>query len=120
MTPDIVATYDIGNRTGYPREKFRQAVDTLATSPSCIEERLLDASLFLCRLFDPDFPEHLQGDYRWIMKSLTDIPCGYEQYAAVEGSIGATLRGLSQDHMMAIANRILDLANELDRCDHNT
>jgi hypothetical protein len=55
----------------YKREKFWQAVHTLATSPARIQERPAGAAQFLMRLHEPnDLPEEYRQEFRAVWGEL--------------------------------------------------
>jgi hypothetical protein len=95
---------------GYAREKFWQAVDTLATSDRSIQERLAGAALFLMRLHKPDedLPEELREEFKAVWHELTK-----EKAVGDEGDIVATTRQLTAEQGKKLAGRILSIYTQL-------
>ncbi len=97
-------TYD------YAREKFWQAVDTLATSDRSIQERLASAALILSRLHKPDedLPEDLREEFKALWHELTK-----EAAVGDEGTINATTRKLTAQQGTALASQIFSIYTRL-------
>lgn len=93
----------------YAREKFYIAIDTLATSPSPIQERLFYAAMSLIRLRpEDDLPKELRKEFQAIIHELSKEPA-----IADEGTLAATTRKLSDDDAKKLAERILSIYIEL-------
>jgi hypothetical protein len=89
----------------YTREKFWQAVHTLATSPARIQERLAGAAQFLMRLHEPDdLPEEYRQEFRAVWNELTA-----EQATGNEGSFEEVTRKLTDEQSRKLADRILSI-----------
>ena len=97
----------------YPNEKFSAAVDTLATSPKSIQERICDA--YICSLIHvkPDeVPEHIRYEFDQLRTRLTSVEPKGE-----EGSVAATTSLMSTDEAIEIAQLIKHVAYVI-RCDY--
>ena len=87
----------------YAMEKTTNTMSILATSPGRIRERLRSAFLEF-HLISDDIPDSLLTDYQWIIQELTKAP------DQGQGTLVATLEGMSEDHAVEIAKRIDTLA----------
>lgn len=92
----------------YAREKFWQAVHSLATGSEDIRERLAGAALFLSRLRPDDLPEVLRQEFEDVLHELTK-----EKALGDEGTIVATTHDLTQEEGAKLAERIPDIYTEL-------
>ena len=94
----------------YAREKFWQAVDTLATSDRSIQERLAGAALYLSRLHRPDedLPEDLREEFKALWHELTKEPAVED-----EGTINATTRKLTAEQGKALASQVFSIYTRL-------
>jgi hypothetical protein len=106
-------------RYKYALGKFTKAVETLATYPTEIKERLFPASLDFAIVRREDLPEELHEDFIWIKQELTkrtevvDLNSEYRR-----GDIRNTLFGMRNATGSKIAVRIVYLERELRRiCD---
>jgi rhamnogalacturonyl hydrolase YesR len=85
-------------------QKLHQVVDTLATHPGYIRERLIDAGLILVQLLNSDLPPKYQQEFASIREALTNVdPRGNE------GRLAATVNSMSSEDAAQIANRIVQL-----------
>ncbi len=96
----------------YPSEKFSAAVDTLATSPRLLQERIADAfSHSLMHLIGnaavPEDVKEKLAEYDAAWSAVED--------AGAQGTISVWASGLSDDEAMDIATWIVEKAFELDR-----
>ena len=87
----------------YAMEKTTNTMRILATSRGRIKERLRSAFLEF-HLIGDDIPASLQADYQWIIQELTKAP------DQGQGTLVATLEGMSEDHAVDISERIDSLA----------
>lgn len=97
----------------YPDEKFTSAVDTMASSPKTIQERVGDAYLFnLIHVKTEEVPEEIQAKFDEVKKKLTRVEVG-----GGEGNVAATTTQMSTDEAIEIANEILHMAHVV-KCDY--
>ena len=96
----------------YAREKLYAAIDTLATHPGKIKERLRVAALDLVLIPRGTLPKYeaVDADIAWIIEQLT---CREEQFEG-QGRIAATLHSMRSAKAMDIASRILTAHAKLD------
>jgi hypothetical protein len=92
----------------YTKEKFWQAVHSLATGAGAIQDRLAGAAQYLIRLQPDDLPAKLRKEFEGMQHELTK-----EEASGDEGSIVATTRQLSPEQGSKLANRILNIYMEL-------
>ncbi len=103
----------------YALGKFTKAVETLATYPTVVKERLFAASLDFAVVRREDLPEELHEDFVWIKEALTkrpegvDLDCEYRR-----GDIRNTLFGMRNTTGSKIATRIVGLERELRQICH--
>jgi hypothetical protein len=99
-TPDDASLYAL--------EKLTYAVHALATADN-VRARLFEASMDLLRVRADQLPdEQMRRDFEWIRTKLTSVtPTGNE------GTVVATLRGISDEDAEIVVCRILDLHREL-------
>jgi hypothetical protein len=90
---------------GYVHEKFILAVDSMATSPASIQNRVADAYMFhLMHLKEDELPEEIRMDFRIMKQQLTSAkPIGDE------GSVMASVNEMSEDDAVAIAQKIVNM-----------
>ena len=99
-------------KDGYPSEKFYKAVDTLATSPRPLQERIADAfSHSLMHLIGhaalPEDVKEKLAEYDAAWSAVDD--------AGEQGTIKVWASRLSNDEAMQIASWIVEKAFELHR-----
>ena len=96
----------------YGREKFLVAVDSMATGPDRIQQRLVDAWVYSLHLIEPgrDLPQEFRADFAELHRQATARPIEFPG----EGTIQATLRQMTDDEGMQMAQRIVSLAHELE------
>jgi len=93
----------------YAYSNFSKAVDTMATHPGSIKDRLVAAYNQFAPVLEKDFPDELKADYKWVMEKLTKKDPIFD-----EGSVRATLYGMHTKTAVKIAEKILDLRNRLE------
>ncbi len=97
----------------YPDEKFTNAIDTMATSPKSIQERVGDAYLFnLIHVKTEEVPEEIQAEFDEVKKKLTRV-----EAVGDEGSVAATTTQMSTNEAIEIAKEILYMAYFV-KCDY--
>ena len=91
-------------------QRFRNAVESLATGTGSLQQRLTDAyAIQLHCLRREDFPESLQEIFASIDLYLTR-----KDAKGDEGTIAATTMSLPDDHAIRIAKAIVDLSYRLE------
>lgn len=87
---------------GYVHEKFSLAVDSMATSPASIQQRVANAYIFhLIHLKADELPEEIRMDFSVMKQQLTSAePVGDE------GSVMASVDKMSEDEAVTIARKI--------------
>jgi hypothetical protein len=90
------------------KEKFWQAVHSLATGDDSIQQRLAAGALVLIRLEPGDLPQKLRQEFDAVRHELTK-----ENAEGDEGTIAATIRKLTPEEASKIAERILHIYTEL-------
>ncbi len=93
----------------YASEKFSNAAHVLATHRGEIKERLVAAltgGISSLRA-EPDIPEDLRAEYRRFWERVNAAP----PIAGV-GSLAASVREMSEDEAIEVANLILRFADE--------
>lgn len=96
----------------YPNEKFSDAVDTMASSPKSIQERVGDAYVFsLIHVETGNIPEEIRSQFDELKRKLTRV-----EAVGDEGRVAATTRQMSTDEAVEIANEILHMADVVE-CD---
>ena len=95
----------------YANEKFSNAVRSLATSPSEIHGRLIEATIYHISHVDSkrDMPVELQDRFDELMDNLTKEPIGEAQIKAGEGKIHASVQKLSTEEAVEAAEEIVAL-----------
>jgi hypothetical protein len=89
----------------YALEKLSAAVDTLATGAGRVQERLMEASIYLHRVRPDEISDdELRRVFAGVMDDLT-----FEPARGDEGSIIATLSRTPDADASAIADRVLSL-----------
>src|SRR5882672_2009785 len=92
-------------------QRFRIALDLLATGAGDVRSRLRHAAISVLCLRTEEFPRALQADYLWIIRMLTSRPPRFEG----EGKIEATLYRMRNSTGGEIAERIKSMYFELLR-----
>lgn len=90
-------------------EKFRVALERLATCPGDVRSRLKVAFCNINAFNDDELPAHLRADFIWIRKHL--VAKGW--YPNSPPRIDATLYGMWNKTGEKIAKRLFDLCMEL-------
>jgi len=95
----------------YAQEKFHQAINTLATNPGRIQERVIDAWIYGLIHIEPerDLPKEVLEEFLDRKKEITKGSA-----AEGEGLIASTVNGMSEDEAMEEASWILGYAYNLD------
>ena len=91
------------------REKFAQAVWTLATGTGTIRQRVLSAFVAFAPLPASDFPQELRDEYDAILTALTKL-----QAKADQSSVLATLSEMTDEEAGSLAEQIVTLSQKLD------
>jgi hypothetical protein len=90
----------------YPNEQFTDAVDSMATSPKSLQDRVADAYVHsLSQVKTEDVPEEIQAQFEELKRKLTRV-----EAVGDEGAIAASIRQLSTDEAITIAKGILHMA----------
>ncbi|MCF8104862.1 MAG: hypothetical protein K9K64_05225 [Desulfohalobiaceae bacterium] len=91
----------------YPNEKFSQAIETMATSPKPIQDRIADAYLNHIDYVNPeDVPEEVRYQFHVVNEKMTKVdPVGNE------GSVVASARQLTDNEAVELANKIVLIAD---------
>lgn len=90
----------------YPKEKFSDAINTLATSPKSIQKRVCDAYIYsLIHIKPEEIPEEIQNQFKSIIKKLTCV-----EAIGDEGNAAATTNEMKTDDAISIARDILEMA----------
>ena len=94
---------------GYAREKFYNAIETLA-GPSEQRKRLFDAFVFSLIHVNPerDLPERMRQEFSDFCKQLTRIPA-----QADEGTAEATIKTMSDEEVAEAVSRIVGMNHDL-------
>lgn len=99
----------IDMKNPYPNEKFSAAVNSMATSPKSLQERICDAYVYnLIHVKPEDLPESVQHDFIQLAKKLTAV-----EPKSDEGSVAATTRQMSTTDAIEIADIIVRLADDI-------
>jgi len=110
-----MTTQPLNGTPTYALQKLVEAMQSMATGPGDVRERLLSASLSITFLTEGDFPEHLQADWRWVYYQLTKFDAAYD-YAGkmIRGSVEETMRRIKRATGVKIAQRLAHIYHELD------
>ena len=102
----------------YANEKFSNAVESLAISPYSIHQRLIEAAIYHIIHVDVerDLPDDLQDDVRDLMHRLTKDSPDPSQLSAGDGKIHASVRNLSTDQAIEMAQEIVSLTHRIRDC----
>jgi hypothetical protein len=70
----------------YTRKQFLLAVDTLATSPASIQERVVEAfNNYLHRLTPKDLPKTLRENFEWVYQEAVKYRDATQTLSQAEG-----------------------------------
>jgi hypothetical protein len=101
----------LDHRESYALEKFGAAVDSMATSPKSIQERLFDAYMSFHPVKESDFQDPEDAKlYRNIHDRLTSVKNGPES----RGYVQNTLDQMSDETAEEVAQDIVKLAGRLE------
>lgn len=99
----------------YAHEKLLAALESLATGPGDVRERLLVAYQTFHPLTESHFPPHLRKDFGWVLKQLKTREPIYDYKGRLDrGSVEETLRRIKNVTGVKIATRIYRLYHALD------
>ena len=99
----------------YVHEKLLAALESLATGPGDVRERLLAAYETFHPLTQSHFPPNLRKDFGWVLKQLKKCEPIYDYKGRLlRGSVEETLRHLKNVTGARIATRIYRLYHALD------
>ena len=99
----------------YAYEKFRDALNSLATGPYDIRQRLHSAYWHLRPVSKKHLPEQLQDDYQWILNQLTKFgPVIGKDGKIIRGPVEETLNRIHNATGSKIAERILHIYHQLN------
>ncbi len=97
-------------RHSYAREKFSAAVESMATNRGGVKARLWGAFLIFHTLKENDFPDELKEYWNSIYGDLTTEEPSYDENGEVtDGRVQNTLKMISEDKCVEIANKITEL-----------
>jgi hypothetical protein len=100
---------------GYAREKLFVAIETMATGPGDVRERLVDAFMSFHTLREDDFPIELQEDWKWVIGQLTRFGPVLDHNGEIyKGSVEHTMQRIRRGTGSKIAKRILQLYYKLE------
>lgn len=100
----------MGELDNYHREKFGNAVHTLAESLGDIRSRVLNATIALITVNPGQFSDKVLGDkYAALFARMSSK----QEKVPGEGTIQATLREMSDEDVVACAREIVDIHNEM-------
>ena len=101
--------------SAYAYEKLLAALDSLATGPGDVRERLLVAYQSFHPLKEAHFPQHLRKDFRWVLEQITKYGPVYDYKGRLDrGSVEETLRRIKNGTGVKIASKLLRLYHALD------
>lgn len=99
----------------YAHEKLLAALESLATGPGDVRERLLAAYLTFHPLTQAHFPPHLRREFGWVLKQLKKREPIYDYRGRLDrGSVEESLRHIKNVTGTKIATRIYRLYHALD------
>jgi hypothetical protein len=99
----------------YAHEKLLVALESLATGPGDVRERLLGAYQTFYPLKESHFPQHLRKDFRWVLEQMTKHEPIYDYKGRLDrGSVEQTLRRIKNVTGVKIATKIYRLYHALD------
>jgi hypothetical protein len=95
----------------YALEKLSEAVYELATGAGRVQERLVEAAIYLIRIRPGDIADE---DLRRLLVAIKD-DLSFDEPKGKEGRIAATLQKTDDADASEIARRILELYDRLGR-----
>jgi hypothetical protein len=95
----------------YALEKLSEAVYELATGAGRVQERLVEAAIYLIRIRPGDIADE---DLRRLLVAIKD-DLSFDEPKGKEGRIAATLQKTDDADASEIARRILELHDRLGR-----
>jgi hypothetical protein len=95
----------------YALEKLSEAVYELATGAGRVQERLVEAAIYLIRIRPVDIADE---DLRRLLVAIKD-DLSFDEPKGKEGQIAATLQKTDDADASEIARRILELHDRLGR-----
>jgi hypothetical protein len=99
----------------YAHEKLLVALESLATGPGDVRERLLAAYETFHPLTPSHFPPHLRKDFDWVLKQLRQRDPVYDYKGRIiRGSVEETLRHIKNATGAKIATRVYRLYHALE------
>ena len=107
-TRSQISPTDVGHAESVVERVFL-AVEHLCTAPGDVRTRLHGAVMTLRPLQVREFPEHLQGDFKWILSQSTK----YKSEWSHEEDLKATMRRIRNSTGEKIAKRIFELYSEI-------
>lgn len=101
--------------SSYAHEKLLAALESLASGPGDVRERLLAAYQTFHPLKQSHFPPDLRKDFEWVLRQLTKHKPIYDYKRRLDrGSVEETLRCIKNVTGVKIATRIYRLYHALD------
>ena len=94
--------------TNYAKQRFWEAIHSLATFDGTIQRRLASAAKCLLTLQPADLPDKLRQEFDGVQEELSK-----QEATGSEGTIVATTRQLTSEQGSKLANRILNIYMEL-------
>ena len=94
----------------YVLEKFVMAVNSLATGPGKVQDRLIDAYLDIHVIRLVQMPKELRDDFRWVTEMLTRREPRYRG----QGRLYASLARMRNRTGVTIAQRIVYIKEKLE------
>jgi hypothetical protein len=96
-------------------EKFCEAVNTLASEPGSIQERLFNAVVYnnFMMLYHHFPEEDLRGEFRDLMDELTK-----EEPVGNESKLKATIEKMSSEKASELASKIVSIFDEICKRDY--
>lgn len=100
----------------YASSNMIKTLDCLATGPGDVRDRLLSAYSIFWILTEEHFPEHLRGDFRFVLKELNKFGPVYDERtgAMKRDAVEETLRRIRNRTGVKIANKLVHLYFELN------
>ena len=99
----------------YAHEKLLQALESLATGPGDVRDRLLAAYQSFHSLTPAHFPPHLRRDISWVLNQLTKREPIYDYKGRLDrGAVEETLRHIKNATGAKIATSLYRLYHALD------
>jgi hypothetical protein len=97
-------------------QNMYKTLDCLATGPGDVRKRLWTAYSIFWILTEEDFPEHLRGDFRFVLKELNKFGPAYDNRtgAMKRDAVEETLRRIRNRTGVKIANKLVYLYFQLE------